>query len=242
MISAFKDIVAKLHPRYTIELSLISLAFVIFVFSMTSYLKSPNSKTPQVLSAVDSIDSQEVTDIPVSSSSRIYIDVSGAVANPDVFEVTPGARLKDMIELAGGMTDMADKNYVYRNYNLAKFVGDQEKIYIPYFWDITNGTFVEEKRVLEYLQPLYPSNSVPLQSLGEGGLNSLASPKPQAEAGPTISLNSASSEELDTLPGVGPVTAQKIIDSRPYSTIEELLSKKVVNQSTYDKLKNFIDL
>lgn len=60
-----------------------------------------------------------------------------------------------------------------------------------------------------------------------------------AESGPTVvSINGATPEELDTLPGVGAVTAQKIIDNRPYGSIEDLLTKKVVSRSVYDKIKD----
>jgi len=169
------------------------------------------------------------------SPTTLSVEVSGAVVEQDVYEVSPGTRLKDMIDLAGGLSDEADKRYVARNYNLAKYVGDQEKIYIPYIWDIVNGTFVEQKRILEYLQPLYLQSSQNNQS-------SLASTKPQTETVLTLSINTASLEELDTLPGIGPVTGQKIIENRPYISVDELLSKKVVNQSTYDKIKNNIDL
>jgi len=55
-----------------------------------------------------------------------------------------------------------------------------------------------------------------------------------------ININTASESELDKLPGVGPVTAQKIIASRPYSAPEELLTKKVVNTSVYEKIKGLI--
>lgn len=55
-----------------------------------------------------------------------------------------------------------------------------------------------------------------------------------------VNINSASESELDTLPGVGPVTAQKIIAARPYSALEELLSKKAVGSSTFEKIKNLI--
>ncbi|MFH0864255.1 MAG: ComEA family DNA-binding protein [Candidatus Gottesmanbacteria bacterium] len=57
-----------------------------------------------------------------------------------------------------------------------------------------------------------------------------------------ISINSASLSELDTLSGVGPVTAQKIIDGRPYQTIEELVSRKIVGQSVFEKIKEKISL
>ena len=55
-----------------------------------------------------------------------------------------------------------------------------------------------------------------------------------------ININTASSESLDTLPGVGSVTAAKIINSRPYGTIDELLSKKVVSSSVFTKIKDKI--
>jgi len=55
-----------------------------------------------------------------------------------------------------------------------------------------------------------------------------------------INVNTASEAQLDTLPGVGPVTAGKIIASRPYSSPEELLSKKAVGSATFEKIKDLI--
>lgn len=59
-------------------------------------------------------------------------------------------------------------------------------------------------------------------------------------AGGSININTASLTLLDSLPGVGKVTAQKIIDARPYSTIEELQQKKIVTQKVFDQIKNKI--
>lgn len=59
-------------------------------------------------------------------------------------------------------------------------------------------------------------------------------------AGPVININTASATDLDSLPGVGAVTSQKIIDGRPYGQIEELLSKKIVGQATFEKIKDKI--
>lgn len=55
-----------------------------------------------------------------------------------------------------------------------------------------------------------------------------------------VSLNTASLAELDTLWGIGPVTAQKIIDNRPYAKVEELLEKKIVKTNVYDAIKDKI--
>lgn len=58
----------------------------------------------------------------------------------------------------------------------------------------------------------------------------------------TISINTASLSELDTLSGIGPVTAQKIIDNRPYTKLEDVVTKKAMGQSLFDTLKNQLTL
>lgn len=55
-----------------------------------------------------------------------------------------------------------------------------------------------------------------------------------------ININSASSSQLDTLPGIGEKTASKIINSRPYKSINELLDKKVVGTATFNKIKDLV--
>lgn len=65
--------------------------------------------------------------------------------------------------------------------------------------------------------------------------------QPQGLKG-TVSLNAASQNELEGLSGVGPVTAQKIIAGRPYAKIEEVVSKKAMSQSLFDKLKDELTL
>ena len=72
-------------------------------------------------------DTSGETDGPVSSDKIIYIDLGGAVAKPGVYKVTPDTRLYMVIEMAGGLTEDADTNYV----NQASFVEDGEKIIIP---------------------------------------------------------------------------------------------------------------
>lgn len=57
-----------------------------------------------------------------------------------------------------------------------------------------------------------------------------------------ININTASASDLDGLPGVGAVTAQKIIDGRPYQQVSDLQDKKVVNSSTYTKIKDLVSV
>ena len=77
--------------------------------------------------------------------------------------------------------------------------------------------------------------------IGESDVPSGSSESTQAEGNSeSININDASSEELESLPGIGEVTAAKIIDNRPYGSIEELLEKKIVGNSTFEKIKDKI--
>ncbi len=62
----------------------------------------------------------------------------------------------------------------------------------------------------------------------------------QKPAAAAIDINSASREELDTLPGIGPVRADRIVKGRPYKGKDELLQKKIIPQSVYEKIKDRI--
>ena len=63
---------------------------------------------------------------------------------------------------------------------------------------------------------------------------------PESSVSSLININTASAGELDGLTGVGEATAQKIIDSRPYLAIEELVSKKVLGSKAFEKIKEKI--
>lgn len=72
---------------------------------------------------------------------------------------------------------------------------------------------------------------------GEAGVSAVAGVSAQRGL---VNVNSASVSELEQLPGIGPVLAQKIIDKKPYAGIEELLTKKAVTKSAYEKIKGLI--
>lgn len=64
--------------------------------------------------------------------------------------------------------------------------------------------------------------------------------KSKLAAGQHVNINTATKEELDALPGIGPVKAQAIIDNRPYNTPEDIMKVKGIKQKTFDKIKDII--
>jgi len=144
---------------------------------------------------------------------QVVVDVEGAVRRPGVYRLDEEARVEDALAAAGGMSDEADYETISKKLNLASRVIDGGKIYIP---------FVGES----------PGESVYVSDQGVQGAGS--------EKGGLIDINSAGETDLDTLPGVGPVTLKKIVDNRPYQSIEELKEKKVVGSKVFEDIKDKI--
>lgn len=138
---------------------------------------------------------------------EVYVDVAGAVMKPGLYKLSPGARMNDALVVAGGLGEKADREWLNKNLNLAAKIVDGTKIYIPF-----EGESIKD---------------APSQSKG-ASLLSLTD---------KININTASSAELDTLWGVGPATAEKIISNRPYGSVEELLTKKAVKSNVYEAIK-----
>jgi len=215
LIEQLKSIAKKLWKKYKAEIVLTIISFLIVVISTGMFFVNQNRRDSEIEIATDSNQS-------LTTSSKIHIDVAGAVNKPDVYQVTFGARLKDVLTMAGGLSDEADKNFFSRNYNLAKILVDQEKIFVPSTTDLNSGLFIESQRTLDYNQPQNISFS--------------------SDAEESINVNSASLEELDTLAGIGKTTAEKIIRGRPYKSLDELITNKILNQSVYEKIKNLISV
>lgn len=151
---------------------------------------------------------------PGDGSGGIVVDVAGAVVAPGVYRLMPGARVGDAIEAAGGFSPRVDAARVAAELNLAAAVADGQQVRVPSRDDPEDGG--------------EPSGA----ATGSG-----------ASSGALINLNSATQGELESLPGIGPVTATKIIDARSVShfrAIEELRERGLVGQKTFDMIKALI--
>lgn len=148
----------------------------------------------------------------VASEKKIMVDVSGSVLRPGVYKLSEGARIQDALIEAGGLSEKADRSFISKNINLAAKLSDGAKIYIP--------------RIGEGIKSSTGTTGITGSGTVAGDVSGL------------ININTATAAELDTLPGIGPKTAQKIIDGRPYSSIEELRTKKVVGSKVFEDIKD----
>ena len=148
----------------------------------------------------------------------LAVHVSGAVASPGVYELEEGARVRDAVEAAGGFAAEASQESV----NLARKVSDGEQIFV---------LTVEEFEAS-------PSSSSPSSGSSDAGAQA------SSGAGGLVNINTAGLEALDSLPGVGPATAQAILDEReangPFASIEDIQRVSGIGEKKYEKLKGSI--
>jgi competence protein ComEA len=173
----------------------------------------------------------------------IKVDVAGAVVSPGVYCLSEGATVDEAIKKAGDVNkDIFAFKYVSQKMNFAKKVVQEQKIYVPFQDDVDcslNSDKVDLQKIVDDAQATSKS-STDATSTNSERTTSAKDPLNSNINQLCVSLNNASIEELDTLDGVGIATAQKIIEGRPYKTIEDLLNVKGIGQATFDKLKSKI--
>ena len=203
---------------YKFPLIIASIGALLLIISIILLLKN-NSSGGEVIFSQESSGSGGL-------KNNIRIDVEGAVKNPGVYEQDFDSRIADALEAAGGLNASADRQWIAKNLNLAAKLVDGGKIFIPSLnqtgeGKISNFQFPISK---QFQNPNIQNG----QSLGiTTGL---------------VNINSAGQSELEALPGIGPITAGKIISNRPYQTLDELTSRKVVGKAVFEKIKNLISI
>ena len=163
-------------------------------------------------------------DVSASSSTgailsvSIVVHVAGEVKNPGVYTLSNSARMIDAVLAAGGATARADLEVI----NLATPLMDSSQIYVP-------AKGVAERPVFARPQP---------------GMNGVQSTQNSPDSGGVVNINRASVTELDALPGVGPSTAQAIVDYRttngPFGSPEDLLNVKGIGPAKFEAMRKLV--
>ena len=151
---------------------------------------------------------------PTPTASPLRVYINGEVSQPGIYMVPPGSIAQEVIRQAGGFTSQAYGDVV----NLAQPLVDGMQIYVP---------SLAEK---ETAAPLL------VQATTSGGTG--------ITADGLVNLNTATAEELETLPGIGPSTAAQIISHReangPFATIEAIMDVPGIGPAKYNGLKDLV--
>jgi competence protein ComEA len=207
----------KLLPfikEHGIALALGVVGLVCLGYGLITFSQSPSDDSTAISS--DKSDFVSITPQPpvTATPKQITIDIEGAVQKPGVYKLLATSRVQDALIAAGGMSQSADRGQIAKSLNLAAPLMDGAKLYIPAVGEqmMTSGS----------------------DASNPAGV--------QGASAETVNINNASEEDLDALPGVGPVTAQKIMSNRPYQSVDELVDKKIVGQSVYGKIKDLVSV
>jgi competence protein ComEA len=161
---------------------------------------------------------------PGATGDALVVEVAGAVARPGLYRLAGGARVADAIAAAGGSGPRVDAPRATVAINLAARVADGDRILVPSRDDPSSA-------------PVTGGGS-PGGSSGGSGAGSSGS-----AGGAKLDLNRATEAELDTLPGIGPVSAAKIVAARAkqrFSSVDELRDRKLVGPATFAKLRDLV--
>ncbi|MHB8512150.1 MAG: helix-hairpin-helix domain-containing protein [Actinomycetota bacterium] len=214
--------VMDFRPRELAALAILVLVIVsagVFAFIRAlPHAQAVPSAPTDISIASASLTAAPSVDPSIAPSGKIFVQVAGAVLHPGVYQFDAGARVIDALQAAGGPTKNGDPNSI----NLARVLVDGERIYVP--------------RIGE--QPSLEPQAPPTDSSSSG------SKKGKAGPGTKVNINTASVNELETLPGIGPSLAQRIVDYRtqhgPFQTIDDLKKVHGIGPKKFDSLKDYI--
>jgi len=151
------------------------------------------------------------------NDNKIVVDIKGAVKAPKEYELKAGSRVRDLIEIAGGLTPEADEEKIY----FSKILEDEQCIKI---YKIGEEVLDSEIEVEEQ------------QEKDTGAVDSKGK----------ININKATVDELMTIPGIGQVKAQSIVDYRnengKFKSVDELTNITGIGVKTLEKLRDKVDI
>jgi competence protein ComEA len=163
------------------------------------------------------------------SALTVFVHVAGQVVSPGLYELPMDARVYDAIEAAGGPTDSADTDAI----NLASPLIDGQQLLVPKPGELPPPMDTANGQALDG-QLSQDSTAASVNPTGTGA----------ASGGGRVNINTATAEQLDTLPGVGPAIAQRIIEFREthggFTTVTDLRSVSGIGPAMMSKLQDLV--
>ena len=231
-------IIIKYLMKYKYIISIV-LIFVIIIFYIFFNLLN---QEPDEEIVKEEILKEPMTIEEINETSKIKIDIKGAVNTPGVYELDINSRVSDAINISGGLTQEADTSII----NLSKVLKDEMVIIIytkKEIEEMKKGTTTVKYIEKECICPKIENDACIEESItnNEKENNIL-----ESNTTSKISLNKATLKELMTLTGIGESKAKAIIEYREknngFKTIDEIKKVSGIGNSTYEKIKDNITI
>lgn len=159
------------------------------------------------------------------NSGKIIIYITGEIQKEGVYELEENSRVLDAIEIAGGLKENAN----IEDINLAQILEDESKIYIPNKND----------------ENIKKDNQNNIDNISKNTTETIKKDRTIIKS-EKININTASQTELETLPGIGPSTALKIVNYRKekgkFKNIEDIKNVSGIGESKFSKIKDLIKI
>ncbi len=200
---------------------------------------SPEPVESMIPVAGQLVTGSSIISIPVQVEIKVH--VAGAVRKPGVYTLSTHARVIDAVRAAGGATSSADLVRI----NLAQVLVDTEQVFIPSRVsrrpNVTVAPRLKPNTSLIVPITVLPPNIPTFVPVPSTPIQSSTSP-PETPAGSKVNINTATAEQLDSLPGVGPVTAKAIMSYRskkgPFVKVEDLLNVPGIGPGKFAAMKS----
>ena len=220
----------KINKKIVVYIIIISvIALIIYEVAIKKENLIENITDINTIETSEENETKEQEKVDITKGIMVYI--TGEVKNPGIYELEENSRIKDVIEKAGGLKETADITDI----NLATILQDEDKITIP-----TKDKKMEEKQNTERIQ----SNKQSKTTEKSQNTTSISTNTTGKNQNTKVNINTATQTELETLPGIGPSTASKIVSYRKengkFKSIEEIKKVNGIGESKYKKIKELI--
>jgi len=194
------------------------LLLAVVVVAAAAWRFWPSAPVPEIAfdagDAPGVLETAETSGADADPACDIVVHVAGAVLYPGLYSIPAGSRIGDAISAAGGGLETAALDAL----NLARILADGEQVYVLTVEQVESGT-------------------------GPGGAAPASSGSSSASRD-VININRATAAELESLPGVGPATAQKIVDDResngPFAAPEDLMRVPGIGAKKFESMREFV--
>lgn len=211
------------------EIIIIGLIIVMAIIGGIYYFSNQEEKT---LEETENLEVEEEAKEEVEQKEMKIVHISGAVQNEGIVEIEANGRVANAIEKAGGLKENACMDEI----NLAYMPEDGEKIHIP--------TIEEQKKNKEKLENTEIGGKETQETNVGESISNKSKSSENSKAKEKININTATETELDSLPGIGPSTAQKILNYREekgkFKTVEEIKEVSGIGESKFNNIKDLI--